>query len=158
MMVLVTIVVFESNSEILSRKYNFGNIFSREWILLKFEGFSGRNSSVQPNIYISIGLCYGHNPDVYNKQNYPYKEATIRAAKLWKHFLPQTKVLVTIVYSEPEPTTDLIKYKETLEEESVIVNLYHSGNVSCVTASQVIRLITVHVFDFIDEEDIVITG
>ena len=67
-------------------------------------------------------------------------------------------MLVTIVYSEPEPSADLIKYKESLEGDSVIVNLFNSGNVSCVTASQVIRLITVHIFDIIEEDDIIITG
>ena len=45
-----------------------------------------------PRTLISIGLCHGHNPQVYNKQNYPYTAAAIRSVKLWKHFLPHVQV------------------------------------------------------------------
>ena len=38
------------------------------------------------------------------------------------------------------------------------MKLFHSEDVSCVTASQVVRLITPHVHDNIHDDDIIITG
>ena len=63
---------------------------------------SSQSTKLSSRIFISLGLCHGHNPDVYEKANYPYAEASLQAVKLWKHFLPEVEVLVTLVHSHEE--------------------------------------------------------
>ena len=110
-----------------------------------------------PRTFISMGLCHGHNPKVYGKGKYPYREAALRCVKLWHHFLPHVQVLVTLVHTS-EPSTDLLEYKQQLEDAGAGVVLYQTLNTSCVTVSQVIRLLSPHLYSFIQDDDIIITG
>ena len=49
-------------------------------------------------VWISMGLCYDKHTDILGKKNYPYAEVTPMAIKLWKHFRPDVKVYIKIIY------------------------------------------------------------
>ena len=67
------------------------------------------------------------------------------------------QVLVTLVHTA-EASSELLEYKQHLEDAGARVELYQTLNTSCVTVSQVIRLLSPHLYSFIQDDDIIITG
>ena len=68
------------------------------------------------------------------------------------------KVILQIVYSEPEISEELLNYKKELEKYGTRVYLAPTGpGMKCVLKSQMIRLIA-YSLPFIQEKDIIVTG
>ena len=44
------------------------------------------SSQKEPKIWVSMGLCFSKNTQLYNKRKYPYAQVTPLAILLWKHF------------------------------------------------------------------------
>ena len=78
--------------------------------------------------------------------NYPYAEVTPMAIKLWKHFRPDIKIYIKLIYTKtPEVLAPLRKlYEENLKEagadEIEWSYVKDAGNISCVLQSQLSRL------------------
>ena len=97
---------------------------------------------VIPRIWITMGLCWSGNAQVYGKEKFPYKGAAPLSAQLWMKLSPSIKVILHVVYSEPKPTEALLEYKKKLEGFGTIVELVPTAsNLSCVLESQLIRLL-----------------
>lgn len=95
-----------------------------------------------PRIWITMGLCWSGNAQVYGKENFPYKGAAPLSAQLWMKISPSIKVILHVVYSEAIPTAALLEYKKKLEDFGTIVELVPtSSKLSCVLESQLIRLL-----------------
>ena len=88
-----------------------------------------------------MGLCYSHNIKEFGKKNYPYKEVIPLSLLLWRYHLPQVKTIVRIVHTEPELTDKMRGYGAMLERAGAVVEWIPAGNMSCVTMSQIVRLI-----------------
>ena len=50
-------------------------------------------------IWISMGLCFDETAKILGKQHYPYTEVTPLAIKLWKHFRPDVKIYIKVIYT-----------------------------------------------------------
>ena len=86
-----------------------------------------------------------------------FKEAAPLSAQLWMKFTP-AKVILQIVYSEPEISKELLDYKKELEKYGTLVYLAPTGSdMKCVLKSQMIRLVA-YSLPFIQDEDIILTG
>ena len=95
-----------------------------------------------PRIWITMGLCWSGNAQVYGKQNFPYRGAAPLSAQLWMKISPAVKVVLHIVYSEAKPSEDLLEYKKKLEDFGTIVELVPTAsNLTCVLESQLIRVL-----------------
>ena len=95
-----------------------------------------------PQIWITMGLCWSTNTKFHGKQNFPYKEAAPLSAQLWMRLSPAIKVILQVVYSEPEPPDDLIEYKNKLESFGAIVKLVpNAPEIKCVLEAQLIRIV-----------------
>ena len=95
-----------------------------------------------PRIWITMGLCWSSNAQVYGKQNFPYRGAAPLSAQLWMKISPAIKVILHIVYSEAKPSEDLLEYKKKLEDFGTIVELVPTAsNLTCVLESQLIRVL-----------------
>ena len=95
-----------------------------------------------PKIWITMGLCWSSNAQVYGKQNFPYKGAAPLSSQLWMKISPAIQVLLHVVYSEPKPSEELLKYKEELEGFGTKVKLIPtSSSLTCVLESQLIRVL-----------------
>ena len=104
-----------------------------------------------------MGLCWSENAQVHGKENFPYKQAAPLSAQLWMKFTPG-KVILQIVYSEPEVSEDLRAYKKELETYGTLVYLIPTGpDIECVLKSQIIRLFA-YALPYIQDEDIIVTG
>jgi len=107
--------------------------------------------------YITMGLCWSENAQVHHKENFPYKEAAPLSAQLWMKFTP-AKVILQIVYSEPEISEELSNYKKELEKYGTLVYLAPTGSdMKCVLKSQMIRLVA-YSLPFIQDQDIIVTA
>ena len=107
--------------------------------------------------WITMGLCWSANAQVLGKEKFPYKEAVPMSSQLWMKITP-AKVIVQIVYSEPDPSPDLLTYKKDLEDLGVRVFLVPTGlGIQCVLKSQLIRLLA-YQLPFIQDEDIIVTA
>ena len=86
-----------------------------------------------------------------------FKEAAPLSAQLWMKFTP-AKVILQIVYSEPEISKELLNYKKELEKYGTLVYLAPTGSdMKCVLKSQMIRLVA-YSLPFIQDQDIIVTG
>ena len=112
---------------------------------------------VAPRTWITMGLCWSANAQVYGKENFPYKEAAPLSSQLWMKLTP-AKVIMQIVYSEQEISEELKEYKKNLESYGATVFLVPTGNyMKCVLKSQLIRLLA-YQLPFIKDEDIIVTA
>ena len=50
-------------------------------------------------IWISMGLCFDQTAKILGKSHYPYTEVTPLAVKLWKHFRPDAKIYIKVIYT-----------------------------------------------------------
>ena len=97
---------------------------------------------VIPRIWITMGLCWSSNAKVWGKENFPYKESAPLSAQLWMRLSSSIKVILHVVYSEPEPPEDLIEYKKKLEGYGVVVKIVpKASELKCVLESQLIRIV-----------------
>ena len=62
------------------------------------EGVGRASSRGRPKLWVSMGLCYSENTQLFGKSKYPYAEITPLAVLLWRHFAPDAGVLVRIVH------------------------------------------------------------
>ena len=76
--------------------------------------------------YITMGLCWSENAQIYKKENFPYRKAALLSVQLWRKFTP-TKVILQIIYSEPEISEELKAYKIEMESHNVLVYLLPTG-------------------------------
>ncbi len=92
-------------------------------------------------VWITLGLCWSANAQVHGKENFPYKDSAPLSSQLWMKMTP-AKVVIQIVYSEPEPTEELMAYKAEMEGYGVLVKLVPTGTeMKCVLKSQLIRIL-----------------
>ena len=106
----------------------------------KYWHVRGKNYEI-PQIWISMGLCWSNNAQYYGKEHFPYREAAPLSAQLWMRLSPSIKVVLYVVYSESEPTQQLIEYKEKLENFGTLVKLVpQASGLTCVLESQLIRI------------------
>ena len=61
-----------------------------------------------------MGLCWSANAQVHGKEKFPYKDAAPLSSQLWMKITP-AKVILQIVYSEPEIPDELKEYKKEME-------------------------------------------
>merc|ERR1712223_276933 len=114
-------------------------------------------NSEGPRTWITMGLCWSANAQVHGKENFPYKDAAPLSTQLWMKLTP-AKVIMQIVYSEPEISEELIEYKKELESYGAVVFLAPTGpDIKCVLKSQLIRLLA-YSFPFIRDDDIIVTA
>ena len=76
--------------------------------------------------WITMALCWSSNAQVHGKENFPYKGAAPFSTQLWMKFTP-AKVIMQIVYSEPDISEELKEYKRELESYGAIVYLVPTG-------------------------------
>ena len=88
-----------------------------------------------------MGLCYSHNIKEFGKKNYPYKQVLPLSLLLCRYHLPQVNTIVRIVYTEPELNDTMKSYGAMLERTGAVVEWIPAGNMSCVTMSQMVRLL-----------------
>jgi len=62
------------------------------------------------------------------------------STQLWLK-ITDAKVVIQIVYSEPEVSEKLKNYKEELENYGALVKLVETKDVKCVLKSQIIRVL-----------------
>ena len=101
----------------------------------------GKNIEI-PRMWITMGLCWSSNTQYWGKEHFPYKESAPLSAQLWMRLSSSVKVILHVVYSEPEPPQDLIEYKKKLEGFGVIVKLVpKASQLKCVLEAQLIRIV-----------------
>ena len=107
-------------------------------------------------IWISMGLCFSKNTEMYGKEKYPYAEVTPLALILWYHFFPDIRVILYLIYDADEIEDRRKLYEEQLKQTNVEIRWVKSGDMSCVTKSQIIRMWAFQE-QMINDEDIIIT-
>ena len=107
-------------------------------------------------IWISMGLCFSKNTELYGKSKYPYQLVTPLAIILWYHFFPDIRVILYLVYDKFEFEDRKILYEESLKQTNVEVRWVPEGDINCVTKSQLIRLWAFQE-PMIDDNDLIIT-
>ena len=90
-------------------------------------------------IWASMGLCYSHNTQLLGKSRYPYKDVAPLALLLWQYHVPEVKMLVRIVYTEPRLSSFMLVYGAMLERTGAVVEWIPAGDMDCVTKSQLVR-------------------
>lgn len=114
-------------------------------------------NSEGPQTWITMALCWSANAQVHGKENFPYKDATPLSTQLWMKLTP-AKVILQIVYSEPEISDELKEYKRELENYGAVVFLVPTGTeMKCVLKSQLIRLLAYRL-PFVKDDDIIVTA
>ena len=63
-----------------------------------------------PDIWVTMGLCWSNNTHYWGKDKFPYKESAPLSSRLWMK-VAGVRVVLTVVYSEPEPDDELMAYK-----------------------------------------------
>ena len=107
--------------------------------------------------WITMSLCWSENAQVHGKWRFPYKKALPFSTALWLKFAP-VKVIVQIVYSEYEISSELRDYKTKLEALGALVYLVKTGNeIDCVLKSQLVRLLA-YELPYIKDNDIIVTA
>ena len=96
--------------------------------------------SQKRKIWISMGLCFSKNTEMYGKQYYPYSLVTPLAIILWYHFFPDIHVILYLIYDKYEIDDRRKLYEEQLKQTNVEVRWLKDGDMSCVTKSQLIRM------------------
>merc|ERR550539_1120043 len=87
-----------------------------------------------------MGLCFSKNTEMYGKEKYPYAEVTPLALILWYHFFPDIRVILYLIYDAGEIEDRRKLYEEQLKQTNVEIRWVKSGDMSCVTKSQIIRM------------------
>ena len=103
------------------------------------------------------GLCWGENAQVLGKEKFPYSEAALRSVQLW-HRLTPARVVLTIVYTGDTVTGELEEFRKKMEGFGADVALVRAEELSCVTTSQLVRILAQVHHPIIRDEDIVITA
>ena len=103
------------------------------------------------------GLCWGENTKYYGKEKFPYSEAAVRSVQLWHH-LTSARVVMTIVHNQTEPDKHLLEYRDKLVGHGAHVVLHQETELSCVLASQLIRILAQQFHQDIQDDDVVITS
>ena len=96
---------------------------------------------------------------MHGKQQFPYKEAALMSSQLWLN-LTDARVILQIIYAEPEVSPELRAYQAELEARGVRVLLNHqeeTAEMNCVLKSQLIRLLA-FLLPFVQEEDVIVTA
>ena len=91
-------------------------------------------------IWISMGLCFSKNTELYGKRNYPYAQVTPLAIILWYHFFPNINVIIYLVYDKNEIEDRKRLYEEQLKQTKAEIRWVKSGDMNCVSKSQLIRM------------------
>ena len=107
-------------------------------------------------LWISMGLCFSKNTEMYGKRYYPYDLVTPLAILLWYHFFPDINVILYLIYDKNEIDDRRKLYEEQLRQTNVEIRWIKSGDMSCVTKSQVIRTWAFQE-PMIEDNDIIIT-
>ena len=110
----------------------------------------------QKVIWISMGLCFSKNTEMYGKRDYPYAEVTPLAIILWYHFFPDINVIIYLVYDENEIEDRRKLYEEQLKQTRVEIRWVKSGDMNCVSKSQLIRMWAFQE-PMINDKDVIIT-
>lgn len=110
-----------------------------------------------PDIWVTMGLCWSNNTHYWGKDKFPYKESAPLSSRLWMK-VAGVRVVLTVVYSEPEPDDELIAYKADLEAAGVLVKLVpRADGVKCVLEAQLIRMLA-YLYPEISNEATVVTA
>ena len=121
------------------------------------KSYSSIYKSNMSTTWITMALCWSGNVELKGKKGFPYKEAVPFSSQLWMKMTP-AKVIVQIVYSESEVTSELEHYKNKLEQLGVKVFLVPTpAGLTCVVTSLLIRLLA-YLFPFIQDQDIIVTA
>ena len=107
-------------------------------------------------IWISMGLCFSKNTEMYGKRDYPYAQVTPLAIILWYHFFPDINIILYLVYDKRENEDRRKLYEEQLRQTKVEIRWVKSEDMNCVTKSQLIRMWAFQE-PIIRDEDIIIT-
>ena len=102
-------------------------------------------------VWVTMGLCWGHNAQVLGKEQFPYQEAALRAVQLWHKLTPATVVL-TIAHTGNSSNSSgdvdgvdpaLLRYADTMRGHGARVALHRvqpgPGQLSCVLSAQLVR-------------------
>ena len=103
-------------------------------------------------VWVTMGLCWGHNAQVLGKEQFPYQEAALRAVQLWHKLTPATVVL-TIAHTGSSSNSSsgdvdgvdpaLLRYADTMRGHGARVALHRvqrgPGQLSCVLSAQLVR-------------------
>ena len=107
-------------------------------------------------IWISMGLCFSKNTELYGKSKYPYQLVTPLAIILWYYFFPDIRIILYLVYDKYEFEARKILYEQSLKQTNVEIRWVPEDDINCVTKSQIIRLWAFQE-PMIDENDLIIT-
>ncbi len=102
-------------------------------------------------LWVTMGLCWSSNTKFHGKQRFPYKDAAPLSAQLWMKLTPAT-VILQIVYSEPNVTYALRRYKEKMEGYGAVVKLVPAGDMECVVKTQIIRMFAYELAEVADDD------
>jgi len=91
-------------------------------------------------IWVSMGLCFSKNTEMYGKKYYPYALVTPLAILLWYHFFPEIRLLIYLIYDKHELEDRRRLYEEQLKQTNVEIRWVREDDMNCVTKSQVIRM------------------
>ena len=91
-------------------------------------------------IWISMGLCFSGNTEMYDKRYYPYTQVTPLAIILWYHFFPQIRVILYLIYNKYEIDDRRKLYEESLKQTNVEIRWVRDDGMNCVTKSQLARM------------------
>ena len=119
----------------------------------------GKNQTEgEDRVWVTMGLCWGENAQVYGKEKFPYSEAAVRSVRLWHH-LTRARVVITIVYTgQSLPPQSLTQYKQKLEQFGASVSLVPATELPCVLTSQLIRILPQEHHPDIKDNDVIITA
>ena len=110
-------------------------------------------SNQTQRVWVTMGLCWGHNAQVLGKEQFPYQEAALRAVQLWHKLTPATVVL-TIAHTGSSNSNSssggvdgvdpaLLRYADTMRGHGARVALHRvqpgPGQLSCVLSAQLVR-------------------
>ena len=108
-------------------------------------------------IWVSMGLCFSKNTEMYGKKFYPYALVTPLAILLWYYFFPDIKVIIYLIYDKNEFEDRRKLYEEQLRQTNVEIRWVRDDDMNCVTKSQVIRMWAFQ-DPMIRDEDIIVTA
>ena len=124
----------------------------KEWRTWKTSGLFEKKRK----IWISMGLCFTKNTEMYGKRKYPYAQVTPLAIILWYHFFPTINVIIYLVYDKNENDDRRKLYEDQLRQTKVEIRWIKSDDMSCVSKSQLIRMWAFQE-PMIKNDDIIIT-
>jgi hypothetical protein len=121
---------------------------------------NGTSSSRKQNIWVSMGLCFEKNTELYGKKTYPYTKITPLAIMLWNYFLPSVKVILYIVYGTRTNEKHRLLYdsqlRKNVDMNVVEIRWVEEEDINCPMKSQLIRMWAFQETS-IGENDIIVT-